>query len=265
MASPFHEMRDREYDCYRDAFFTFPPHIHKQVEVLYVTKGTGVIHTGAGPVVMRQGDLAVFFPYMVHSYEEISAGGTVIIAICSDVLAGGMRGLLQTKHPSNPVILGARVHRDIPVAMRMIARQKELDTWACSALLQLVLARAIPQLSLVDNAAADDHDLPYRAVEYVMRNAYDPLTLQAAARALGVSESRLSRTFTGKLGVSFTRYVQQLRVERAKELLASTAEPVLQIGFDCGFENVRSFDRVFAGHCGMSPREWRRWQQQETM
>jgi methylphosphotriester-DNA--protein-cysteine methyltransferase len=60
-----------------------------------------------------------------------------------------------------------------------------------------------------------------------------------------------------KRGVTFTKYVQSLRVKEAKRLLAETDNSITAVCFACGFNNLTHFNRVFRGAEGCSPRQYR--------
>ncbi|MGW2256144.1 GlxA family transcriptional regulator [Kitasatospora sp. NPDC001660] len=73
---------------------------------------------------------------------------------------------------------------------------------------------------------------------WVRGNLQEPLTLDDAASALGVSKRTLQRTTQAVLGVSPVRLVQDLRVEQATHLLRSTDDPIEVIARRVGYENA---------------------------
>jgi AraC-like DNA-binding protein len=81
--------------------------------------------------------------------------------------------------------------------------------------------------------------------------------IDGAARLLGVA----SRTLQRQLALENLRYrdlVQQLRMERAVELLQESVEPVTSIAFSLGYSDVASFTRAFRQWSGMAPSHYRR-------
>ena len=52
-------------------------------------------------------------------------------------------------------------------------------------------------------------------------------------------------------------YIQQVRVVKAKEMLASTNEQILSISEKCGFTSFSQFSRIFRSYTGMTPRRYR--------
>lgn len=83
------------------------------------------------------------------------------------------------------------------------------------------------------------------------------LTVAALARQAGVSERSLHRKFPALTGLSVNRYVQELRVEKAKGLLELTADPVASVCWQVGYQDVPAFCRLFKSITGTSPGEYR--------
>ncbi len=80
---------------------------------------------------------------------------------------------------------------------------------------------------------------------------------EAAARA-ELSVAHFSHLFHKETGVTFTRYVQSLRIEEAKRLLAGRDQSITGICFACGFNSLTHFNRVFRRGTGCSPTQYRR-------
>ncbi len=97
-----------------------------------------------------------------------------------------------------------------------------------------------------------------RAVTFIHEHLGDSFRLADAARAGGFSPHYLSRLFKQREHVTFERYVQRLRVERAKQLLARTKLDLGTVGRLCGFASTSYFHRVFRQIAGATPRRHRR-------
>jgi AraC-like DNA-binding protein len=81
------------------------------------------------------------------------------------------------------------------------------------------------------------------------------------ARQLGVAEYKVTRTISGALGFrNFNQMVNQVRIERARSMLASPEFahlPVLSIALDCGFGSIGPFNRAFKLQTALTPTEYR--------
>lgn len=94
--------------------------------------------------------------------------------------------------------------------------------------------------------------------DYIESHTDQELTLENLARLVGYSESHLSRKFKEEMGVTIRTYIQYARVERAKTLLITTADPIGKIALDLHFCSSSHFSDVFCDVTGQKPAQYRR-------
>ena len=94
-------------------------------------------------------------------------------------------------------------------------------------------------------------------LSYVNQHFTTPIKLDALARNFGVSVSFLSHEFVKYTGRSVYDYVLYRRILLAKELISS-AIPLNEVAFQCGFNDYSSFLRSFTKMAGMSPSAYRK-------
>jgi AraC family transcriptional regulator len=97
-----------------------------------------------------------------------------------------------------------------------------------------------------------------QTVEFMYANLDRPPTLRALAKCARLCPSQFSAQFRASTGVTPTRYMLRLRIERAKQLLRSSRLSVLEIGMTVGFDNQQHFATVFRRLAGISPSVYRR-------
>jgi two-component system response regulator YesN len=103
------------------------------------------------------------------------------------------------------------------------------------------------------------HHHLHRAVEYMKNHYADAdIDLQRVAEVSEVSPSYFSRVFKQEMGVSFVLYLTQLRLEKAKELLADARFKTYEIALQIGYEDYPHFAKVFKKHTGVSPTDYRK-------
>ena len=112
------------------------------------------------------------------------------------------------------------------------------------------------QLQSVD----DDAELGHidAIVSRITDNLAQPLSAAQLAVELGMSESRFSRFFRRATGNTFTDFVNQVRINRACQLLMESDRYITHIGYEVGFNNIANFNRRFLDIKGMTPSEFRR-------
>ncbi|WP_233259554.1 AraC family transcriptional regulator [Ramlibacter sp. WS9] len=95
-------------------------------------------------------------------------------------------------------------------------------------------------------------------VSRITDNLSQPLSAADLAEELGMTESRFSRFFRRATGNTFTDFVNQVRINRACQLLMESDRFITHICYEVGFNNIANFNRRFLDIKGMTPSEFRR-------
>src|SRR3569623_2304821 len=82
-------------------------------------------------------------------------------------------------------------------------------------------------------------------------------SIEALARALGVTDRHLRRVVADEVGAALGEIAQSRRLAMARRLLADSGLPVAAIAFASGFRSVRRFNALFARRYGRAPSRWR--------
>src|SRR5581483_11716816 len=99
-----------------------------------------------------------------------------------------------------------------------------------------------------------------RAVEAALRmdaQSQEPIDLESAAKAAGLSPFHFLRVFANVLGVTPHQYVVRSRLRHAARLLSESALPITGIALDVGFNDLSNFVNAFRRAAGVSPRRFR--------
>lgn len=97
-----------------------------------------------------------------------------------------------------------------------------------------------------------------RAMAYICDHYREPLTLDDIARASGISPSRLAHLFPQEVGITPMRYLEQHRIEIARQRLAATSDSISAIAERVGYGSASYFSKVFRSVRGCTPREARK-------
>ena len=107
-------------------------------------------------------------------------------------------------------------------------------------------------------ADARHANIIHRCIQYIGTGYAEHLTLESAARALFLSPDYLSRIFSKETGTSFNRYLNNVRITKAKELIRSGNLRLTDISQMVGYDDQSYFTKVFRRITGMSPHEYRK-------
>ncbi|MBW4840271.1 MAG: AraC family transcriptional regulator [Paenibacillaceae bacterium] len=100
----------------------------------------------------------------------------------------------------------------------------------------------------------------HQAELFIMDNLSEPLSLERVSSHLHITTRHLTRLFRHYGHQSFVHYVQEQRVQKAKNLILNTDLQLKQIAALCGFESIHYFTRVFTSKLGVTPARFRRSQ-----
>ena len=239
----------------------WPAHLHSQVELIYVKKGSLQVSINSLTKDMQPGDFAIAFPNNIHGYKSISDSSSDIevhFYIFNRHLAGDYADKLKTCVAKSPFLTSDQMSEDAYIALERLLLQQgdNYHPSMAKAYLQLLLACVWTSLQ-PEKDETRHQDLPFHALKYVQEHFRQSITVESTAKELCVSKNYLSSIFSQKLHMSFHQYLHFLRIEMARDLLRNTDQSITTILYECGYESPRTFNRVFQEICGVTPREYR--------
>jgi AraC family transcriptional regulator len=107
-------------------------------------------------------------------------------------------------------------------------------------------------------ARAQDRRRAVEAALFIDAHANEPIDLDRAATAVGLSPFHFLRLFARILGVTPHQYLVRARLRRAARLLAHDVRSITEVAFEVGFGDLSNFVRTFRRAAGVSPRGFRR-------
>jgi AraC-like DNA-binding protein len=96
-----------------------------------------------------------------------------------------------------------------------------------------------------------------KAIEYMNLNFQKPITLSEVARLTNMADVSFSRFFKARTGITFMDSLLELRLGNASRLLIDTTQSVAEVAYNCGFNNISNFNRLFKKKKSCTPREFR--------
>ena len=102
-----------------------------------------------------------------------------------------------------------------------------------------------------------NNEIIRRAISYIAQNYSRNLTLEEVAGHVHLNPTYFSTLFKQSSGSSFKEYLNIVRVEESKRLLANTDYSIIDIAVATGFENQSYFSKVFKKYTGLTPKQYR--------
>lgn len=111
---------------------------------------------------------------------------------------------------------------------------------------------------MFEHIPSKNHELVKRAIQYISKNFADTLTLEAVAGQVHLNPAYFSTMFKQSTGSSFKEYLNMVRIEESKRLLANTDYSLIDIAVATGFEDQSYFSKVFKKFTGLTPKQYRK-------
>lgn len=105
--------------------------------------------------------------------------------------------------------------------------------------------------------SAVSHDPLRKALDFMEAHYTESITLPVVAKEADLSVSRLAHVFKAQVGMSFTAYLNLIRVSWAKYYLTNSLLRVSETAFQAGFGNLSHFNHIFLQATGLSPTQYR--------
>lgn len=120
-----------------------------------------------------------------------------------------------------------------------------------------ILCMEIDRLMIDQPAISPKAYLAYRMKQYVEEHASYAFRLEDVAAHVDISVSRAVHLFKEAFGTTIVKYVNDVRLDMAREKITFSPMPLEHVSETCGFANYTYFHRIFRSRFGMSPKEYR--------
>lgn len=107
-------------------------------------------------------------------------------------------------------------------------------------------------------------DTIYKALDYIKRNFNNRITLDEVAGQVYLNPSYFSKIFKNEMNTTFVSYVNKIRINAAKNLLADISIPLTDVSCMVGFEDQSYFTKVFKRATGVTPGKFRESRGQQS-
>jgi len=108
--------------------------------------------------------------------------------------------------------------------------------------------------------------IPYRElrapIDYICRHFAGDISVESLASACNISVSALERRFRRHLKKTPHQYINEVRLDNARQMLLETEKPIGTVAVETGFADHSHFSRAFSRHFGVTPRRARQLSQQ---
>ncbi|CAM4442918.1 helix-turn-helix transcriptional regulator [Paenibacillus typhae] len=253
------------------------PHWHKEIEMIYVTKGRLNLGINDTPIRMEQGEVQLINGGDVHYFLASPESERVVLqfdlslfqelaATCGNDFslrevftamehsssgwppetAGRIIGLIESIYEEDTrrgegyaYLIKARLFELLTVILREVPRNN---------------AGRLPKFS--EDTLSQSREMLERLERifiYVEQHYQEPITLNEVARHMGFSPYYFTKLFKKHTGMTFVAFLNEYRLNKAKWILLNEDLPMSAVAESAGFGSVKTFHHFFKSATGISP------------
>ncbi len=254
--------------------FTFPLHYHEEFELNFILNAKGAKRiVGDSIEVIDDVEMVLVGPNLYHSWFTNQSKSEDIHEITiqwhkdlldDKFLCRNQLNFIRTmfERSSRGILFSKETSQALAPRLLSLNQKNGFDSVLelMSILHDLSVSRNMRMLS--DASFTNEH-FSYnsrrieKAFQY-MNNNYDrSISLNEVSRLVSMTEVSFSRFIKKRTGNTFIDSLNEIRLGHASKMLIDTTHSISEISFNCGFNNISNFNRIFKKKKGCTPKEFR--------
>lgn len=259
-------------------------HTHEYLELAYIVSGRFRQRILGKDIIFEQGELCLIDKNCLHQdYLDASSASILFLGIANDIFeeimdshvaAGRIVSFLQSAllkqkdlqqylhfkpNPGNP---GAKIRLEecLKTLLHELILHDEASAYICRGLLMRIfrILSADYDFSLSRELQKEMNWLLYEEITVYIQKNYRNISIRQLCEQFHFQEDYFNRLLKQKTGMTYTEYVQNLRLDEAERLLTGSSLSIEQIADAVGYQNKGYFYRIFAERHKMTPAKFRK-------
>ncbi|WP_158702803.1 GH39 family glycosyl hydrolase [Paenibacillus faecalis] len=244
-------------------------HWHEDMEILFVLSGNAQLLRKQERFLLKESDITVINSKEVHSISGDEQCLLLVLQISQSYLEQQYGSMKDLQFICNSSQYDQKHQEEFDTIRQMLAHMMFIYTkqengyeLEMKGMLFRLIAYLVKYFAKERSPADHLTDVKYMdrlmaITEYIQQNYSEPITLTELAEKEYLSVHYLSRFFKKVLGITFSNYLNGVRLEHAMYDLLYTDETITQIAINNGFPNLKSFNKVFHEAYGQSAKQYR--------
>ena len=258
--------------------FNFPIHIHPECELNFIENAKGAQRIVGDSIeeIDEEELVLVTNPHLEHAwkdYRNVSKNiHEITIQFHPDLLTDtflNKNQMISIRQLFRHAERGVAFSRESIAKVRPVLQTLTCENDSFYSLIKLLIIlhelsidKGMRELSTGQFAAnvmhqhSSDESLG-RVMDYLSRHYSEVIRLSEVAEMVNMSESSFCRFFKQHTSKSFIDFLTDIRLGAASRALIDSSLSIAEIGYDCGFNNLSNFNRIFKKKKGVTPSEFR--------
>lgn len=232
------------------------PHWHLESELIFIEQGNTTVSHNHQEYDLQAGD-AIFLSSGEIHYIKSEEDSIVSICLFDSAL---IQDLLRHQH-----LTCAKLQYSYPISdcfekikEELIEQKPFFELQICTQITTLMIEIfRTEDTTNLEHTKEQSSIAKYKNLLATIEEKYNYITFSEAAALMGLSEPYFSKFFRKISGMTFSQYLNMVRLEKAIDLLHHNEQQrsITEIATDCGFDTIRHFNRTFKNITGMTPRQ----------
>lgn len=255
-------------------------HWHDELELILVSEGTALIIVGSEKYTVTEGNGVFINAGVLHAaYVEGTPNCRFhSIVFHPRLVGGGIDSIFWQKYLKPLLSDSTRgaVYYDksvdwhkesldaIESAWQACVSERDGYEFVAREMLSRIVYLLTDHHSIIMNDISDksirNEERMKNMLQFIHEHYAEELTTSQIATAAMISASECLRCFHAMIGTTPIQYVKQYRIQCAVELLKTTSMKVVDIGLQCGFQDMSYFSKTFKEMRGCAPQQYRKGQ-----
>ena len=273
----FHELFDGQQGLPFHLFLidaeTYNSHFHPEMEICLILNGQAEFHVDEMVYPLYQHDYLITQPLVLHRINSCSPNCRLLMlhidlnvfqkydptgALQRFTFTNSVNNrngqLYQTLYQSYREMLRLGVEQKPSWKLGMLREVTKVVSSLVESAQNSASAPTSASLSLSDSSRERIREV----LAWLDQHWQESFTMEELAREMHMSPSGFSRFFKNAMKIGFQKYLTDLRLNRSLPLLTNTDTPIIDIAIDCGFNDYKTYGRLFREAYGMSPSAYRK-------
>jgi AraC-like DNA-binding protein len=248
-------------------------HYHREVEIIYINKGSGKRYIGSHMSYFKEGELILIGAMLPHYcfIDPVKPGQKKISLQMREGFPGVTMLMMPEMQPVRQLLERARlgvsffgttktkVGKKLEKMEDLSPIDKVMETFDVLKLLALSDEyRTLNPEGFRFEITTQDNERLRNIFNYIREHFKRQISLEEMAVEANMTPPAFARYFKKNTGKTFTQFVNEYRLVHASKLLAEKPTSITDICFESGFNNFSHFSKLFREYSGKSPSEYRK-------
>jgi len=259
-------------------FIDYPLHFHPEYELVLIEKGYGKRIIGDHIDDFEDGDLVFLSPYLPHVWKcapEFYDPSSVLETSCfvlhfkADSFGPGFFELPDFDD-INKLFRKGNYGILLKGKLKKVITKKLIKLYGLKGTKKIILFfEILHQINTSDEIellaspffenqhTEIDNERMVKIYDFILQHYKGTVRLDDLSTCINMTPSSLCRYFKKKIGKTFTEMVNEARIKFACNLLKKSNKTIIEICYECGFNNLSNFNRQFRKISGTNPTNFR--------